>query len=953
MKKLLFILSLLSYSISNAQIVNIPDANFKNALLNHSPVIDTNGDGEIQVSEATAFTGNLYVPYNNISDLSGIEHFTNLTALNCSYNQLSSLDISNNTNLTELNCSGNQLSSLDVSNNTNLTYLSCSYNYLSSLDVSNNTNLTQLACDSNQLSSLDVSNNTNLTELNCWNNHLSSLDVSNNTNLTVLNCYNNQLSSLDVSNNTNLTDLVCSSNQLSSLDVSNNTNLSKLVCSSNQLSSLDVSNITNLTTLRCYNNQLSSLYISNNTNLTSLSCYNNHLSSLDVSNSTNLTSLYCFNNHLSSLYISNNTNLTSLSCYNNQLSSLDVSNNTNLTELYCWNNHLSSLDISNNPLNYLNCGSNQLSSLDVSNNTNLTDLYCWNNHLSSLDVSNNTNLTVLNCYNNQLSSLDVSNNTNLTDLVCSSNQLSSLDVSNNTNLVFLSCNDNANLTYINLKNGNNNNFDTSYSDFGNLPNLQTVCVDELNTYLTAFIVSETGHPVTFTEYCSFEPAQSNTINGTVNIDLDNNGCDTNDVSLNNVLITADNGNESFGTFVLPDATYAMFTNEGDFTTAVTTNLPNYWSVTPTEYTNTFTGFDNTFTADFCITPNQTVNDVTITLIPTSQARPGFVASYQIVYKNVGTTQLNGNITLEFDETKLNFLSASEAVNTQTSNSLTFDYAALNPFETRSINLAFNVNSPTDTQPVTIGNTLAFTATINPITGDYTAEDNVYNLNQNVVGSYDPNDITCLEGNQILLADADKYLHYVIRFQNTGTASAINVVVKNILDANLDWSTIQLESSSYDNRVAIKNGNEIEFIFENINLPDSTTDEPNSHGFIAYKIKPKSDVVVGDVISNKADIFFDYNVPVETNTATTTIVNVLNVNENTLLDFSVYPIPTDNLLQIKSKSEIAKIEIFGKLGRLIQQSTNNNVDVSNLTQGLYFVKVTDVNNNFGVKKFVKK
>ena len=312
-----------------------------------------------------------------------------------------------------------------------------------------------------------------------------------------------------------------------------------------------------------------------------------------------------------------------------------------------------------------------------------------------------------------------------------------------------------------------------------------------------------------------------------------------------------------------------------------------------------------------------------------------------------------DITLEFDETKLNFLSTSEAVNTQTSNSLTFNYAALNPFETRTINLTFNVNSPTDTQPVNNGDTLAFTATINPITGDYTADDNVFNLNQTVVGSYDPNDITCLEGNQILLADTNKYLHYVIRFQNTGTASAINVVVKNILDDKLDWSTIQLESSSHDNRVAIKNGNEIEFIFENINLPDNTTDEPNSHGFIAYKIKPKSDVVVGDVISNKADIFFDYNAPVETNTATTTIVNVLNVNENTLLDFSVYPIPTENLLQIKSKSEIAKIEIFGKLGRLIQQSTNNNVDVSNLTQGLYFVKVTDVNNNFGVKKFVKR
>jgi len=80
---------------------------------------------------------------------------------------------------------------------------------------------------------------------------------------------------------------------------------------------------------------------------------------------------------------------------------------------------------------------------------------------------------------------------------------------------------------------------------------------------------------------------------------------------------------------------------------------------------------------------------------------------------------------------------------------------------------------------------------------------------------------------------------------------------------------------------------------------------------------------------------------------------LSVNENRLLDFSVYPTPTENILNIKSKTEITKIEIYSKLGQLIKETIENKIDISNLTQGLYFVKAEDVNGNFGVKKIVKK
>ena len=220
MKKLLLIL--LIPMIGFGQNVNIPDANFKAYLVGNS-LINTNGDTEIQVSEASVFNGSIECGYMNIADLTGIEDFTALTSLNCQSNQLTSLDVSQNIALEFLNCAGNQLTGLDVSNNTNLTYLILGTNQLTSLDVSNNLALTDLNCYNNQLTSLDVSQNTALTTLHCNLNQLTSLDVSQNTALAWLDCHNNQLTSLDVSNNPALTFLNCSDNLLTSLDLRNGT----------------------------------------------------------------------------------------------------------------------------------------------------------------------------------------------------------------------------------------------------------------------------------------------------------------------------------------------------------------------------------------------------------------------------------------------------------------------------------------------------------------------------------------------------------------------------------------------------------------------------------------------------------------------------------------------------------------------------------------------------------
>jgi hypothetical protein len=240
MKTLILSLLMLALaSISYAQNVNIPDANFKNALI--SAGVDKDKDGEISYAEAEAIT-NIVVSNSNISNMTGIEAFINLNILNCGGNQLTSLNISNNTALTGLDCGYNQLTSLDVSSCKVLVELFCQWNQLTSLDISHNTALSYLDCTNNYLTYMDVSNNTKLEYLTYWGNSIANLDVSKNIALYHLDCGGTQSTSLDVSKNIALKELWCGQNYLSSLDLSNNRLLDLLICDDNQLASLDISN---------------------------------------------------------------------------------------------------------------------------------------------------------------------------------------------------------------------------------------------------------------------------------------------------------------------------------------------------------------------------------------------------------------------------------------------------------------------------------------------------------------------------------------------------------------------------------------------------------------------------------------------------------------------------------------------------------------------------------------
>lgn len=220
----------------------IPDANFKQALLNKTN-INTNNDNEIQQSEAEAITGLLNIQSKNIRDFTGIEAFINITELDISGNTANRLDLSKNKLLTKiygLELYG--LTSLDVTQNILLTNLSLE-TALTNIDLSQNKLLTNLYIDGH-FSSLDVTNNTNLISLSI-NADLTSLDVSKNTILSELQCSYNQINHLDISMNKALTSLSCYRNQISNLNLSNNMVLIEVLCYDNKLTSLNIANDNN------------------------------------------------------------------------------------------------------------------------------------------------------------------------------------------------------------------------------------------------------------------------------------------------------------------------------------------------------------------------------------------------------------------------------------------------------------------------------------------------------------------------------------------------------------------------------------------------------------------------------------------------------------------------------------------------------------------------------------
>ena len=381
---------------------NFPDANFRSWLLEYFPGYIH--DGHVNNWGVFNLSG------MNISNLKGIEYFTNLSSLNISNNNLTSVDLSHNTNLEDLYCSNNQLTSLNLSNLSNLEVLDCSNNKLTSLSVTYKSYLKTLNC----------SNNTLLTTLYCYSDDLTTLNVTGCTALKDLRCFENaSLAAITgLANCTAITYLDCEDCAITDLTgVNSMTNIATLLARNNKLTSLAINNKGSLATLR----------VSGNTTLTTLSCYRNALTLLNITGCTGLTDLRCYENaNLTTITgLADCTAITYLDCEDCKISDLSVVNSmTNIQRIYARNNKLTTFAVT---------GKSDLTYLRVSGNQLLTSLQCYDNALTSLDFTNCPALTNVSCTNNNLTSLTVTGCTSLKEFFCNRNRISGTAMTNLVN----------------------------------------------------------------------------------------------------------------------------------------------------------------------------------------------------------------------------------------------------------------------------------------------------------------------------------------------------------------------------------------------------------------------------------------------------------------------------------------------------------------------------------------
>ncbi len=620
-------------------------------------------------------------------------------------------------------------------------------------------------------------------------------------------------------------------------------------------------------------------------------------------------------------------NLKEVNASNTLIPSLNVSNLIHLEKIDCYETRLNSVNLENLPsLKWLDILKANFQSIDLSGAQNLQTLFLNSNpNLNNVNVNGLQYLTVFSCSGNDyLSSLDVSTCYSLTGLECDSN----------------------NLTYLNIKNGS-----ITELNFAENPNLQYICADIGQVADVEAQINFYGYiNCTVNSYCSFTPGgQYNTILGNLKLDSNNNGCDADDLSQLNIRVNINDGTNTSASFTGTTGDYKFYTQAGSFVITPEIENPTWFNFTPATATIPFAdNNNNTATQDFCISANGVHHDLEVVLAPITPARPGFDATYKLVYKNKGNQTLSGAVNLVFDDSKIDFVSAIPAVDNLAVNSLTWNYTNFLPFESRSVAITLNINSPVDIPAVNIGNELTFTASITPMISDNLPLDNTFNLKQTVVGSFDPNDITCLEGNSVAPSEIGKYLHYVINFENTGNFPAENIVVKTIVDpAKFDINSLQLLNTSnpVDARIT---GNVVEFIFEDIQLAG-----PGGHGHVLLKIKSKSTLVTGDNVAKSAGIYFDYNAPVDTGMVTTVFQSLSNSVFEKDTSINVSPNPTNGNVNVNSNFNIKSIALYDVQGRVLQTILNaNKLDISEKANGIYFLKI-NTEKGSKIEKIIKE
>ena len=337
------------------------------------------------------------------------------------------------------------------------------------------------------------------------------------------------------------------------------------------------------------------------------------------------------------------------------------------------------------------------------------------------------------------------------------------------------------------------------------------------------------------------------------------------------------------------------------------------------------------------------------------ARPGFAVSYALEVENL-TPASTGALTLTFTfDPILGFNSATPTASVA-GNVITWTLPALGAFQSTSVHAGLQV--PPDI--LLLGTDLLATATVACANTDADLGNNTANQTTTITGAYDPNEKvvhtnTGFSDTQYFI-DLDEYLDYTIRFQNTGTDTAFNVVLTDVIAPELDLGSFIAGASSHPYTVDIREGNMLRFAFYNIQLPDSNVNEPASHGFVNFRIRPTGPVLPGTSLNNTAEIFFDYNPAVITEPSVLSAEFSTSVDERSGADLQLAPNPAQEQLRIISDGTIGTIVVIGADGREVirrsVRSMNFILDVAGLGAGAYFLTANMTNGSVVHERFIR-
>ena len=405
--------------------------------------------------------------------------------------------------------------------------------------------------------------------------------------------------------------------------------------------------------------------------------------------------------------------------------------------------------------------------------------------------------------------------------------------------------------------------------------------------------------------------------------------------------------------------YSFWVNSGTYTISIASNVSPYYSLNcpsnPENISVTLPQMGDTLEGNnFAFVYDSTKIDLQ-TYLSSDIARPGFNYHYYINYRYFGHDTINATLTLTYDSI-LTYSYSSPAETYSSYPEIKWDLT-LAPNAFGYVYAYFVV--PTIPNGGYLGRVLHSVAKIEPYTNDLDTLNNISTYNRVITGSYDPNEKEVFPigyGTSGAILPTDSVLTYTIHFQNTGTDTAFTVVVIDTLCSYVDPATVVSGASSHPYEFELSGQGILKWTFNQILLVDSTTNEPASNGFVTYTVKQKANNPHNALIENKAEIFFDFNPNIITNTATNKVDYYLSVKLNEQSKFSdrieIYPNPFNENATISvisnNGNKYEKMEIYNITGSKIKtytpiaQSKNFEIQKGDLKSGIYFIKLNDNN-----------